>query len=281
MKKIISLVCFFTFFSGIFVNIFILILTFRFRFFAGFIFDFYLNFLEEFFTKDGIKIDYIVTNIENLNIFEEALSIFFFGLTLLGSTLLFIIFFLRTIFYFPFYFILICFFFLVFFGNYLFEFKHFKFFFDDVPSQCLVADMELTLNLIVDLSKSFVIILFILIPLVFYPFFFFFRFLILFIYIYTEKELFVFYNNEYFGNTDFIQDIKNSVEFDFFETTLNLINFKLLNNNNFFTSYLYNLNSSLFSQLIVSFFFFNYISCYIYFFYKYFVKRKKWDSNPR
>lgn len=281
MKKIISLVCFFTFFSGIFVNIFILILTFRFRFFAGFIFDFYLNFLEEFFTKDGIKIDYIITNIENLNLFEEALSIFFFGLTLLGSTLLFILFFFRTIFYFSFYFIYFFFFFLIVLGNYLFGFKHFKFFFDDVPSQCLVADMELTLNLIVDLSKSFVIILFILIPLIFYPFFFFFRFFILFIYIYTEKELFVFYNNEYFGNENMIENFKDSVEFYFFETTLNLINFKSLNSYTFFNLNFYNLNTSLFSQLIISFFFFYYISCYIYIFFKYFVKRKKWDSNPR
>lgn len=282
MKKLVSLVCFVTFFSGIFINIYLLILTFRFRFFAGFIFDFYLNFIEEFFTKQGIKVDYIITNIENLNLFEEALSVFFFGLTILGSTLCFFLFFLRTTFYFSFIFIFLSFIFLIIVGNILFEFKHFKFFFDDIPSQCLVSDMELTLNLIVDLSKSFVIMLFLLIPLIFYPFFFFFRFFILFLYIYTEKELFVFYNNEDFGKESLIEYITdNSLDYCFYETNLNLIHFKSLNNETFYSLYLYNFNYSLFSQLIISFFFFNYISCYIYFFFFSLILRKKWDSNPR
>ena len=113
MKKFTYIICFFTFFSGITINLLFLILTFKFRFFAGPIFEFYLNFIDTFIPKQGIKVDYIITNIENLNLFEEALGISFFGLTLGFSCIIFFLYFLRFLFHMKFFFLV--FFYVIFF----------------------------------------------------------------------------------------------------------------------------------------------------------------------
>jgi hypothetical protein len=278
MKKFTIFICFFTFITGILINLFIFFLAFHFRFFAGPIFEFYLNFIDNFVPKQGINVDYIVTNIENLNLFEEALGISFFGLTLCFSCIFFFLAFLRNLFHINFYFLIFMYIFFFFLGFFLFGFKHFIFFYEETPSQCLVTDMNLTLNLVIDLSKYFVIILFFFTPLFFIPFFFFLRYFIFFLYFYTEKEIFIFYNNE--------PPLSNLID-NYINIKYN--NFFFLNTNSqlelFFekilTTIFFFFEKSLFYQLILTLFLFNYIFCFFFLFFKYTILRKKWDLNPR
>jgi hypothetical protein len=278
MKKSFYIICFFTFFSGIFLNFLFFLLTFKFRFFAGPIFEFYLNFIDNFLPKHGIQIDYIITNIENLNLFEEALGFSFFCLTLIISCLFFIFFFLRHLFHFKIFYIILSYFFLFFLGYFFFGFKHFFFFYEETPSQCLVTDMELTLNLVIDLSKYFVILLFFITPLFFIPFFFFLRYFILLIYFFKEKEIFNFYNNE-----PLLQNITNNNKNILFKEKIlffeNENTFLELTSENKINYVIF--TKSLFIELLFTFFFFNYLSCFIYIFFKTIILRKKWDLNPR
>lgn len=277
MKKSFNVICFFTFFSGIFINFVFFILTFKFRFFAGPFFDFYLNFLNNFLPKQGIKIDYIVTNIENLNLFEETLGFSFFFLTLLVSCLFFFFSFIRHLVHFNLFFFIFFYFLLFIIGYNIFAFEHFFIFFKETPSQCLITDMELTLNLVIDLSKYFVIVIFFFFPLFFIPLFFFFRYIVLFFYFFKEKNFLTFYNNEpLLHNFTKIESEAIKGKNFFFENTntfLELIDEHKLNYE-FFTK-------SLFIQFLFIFYIFNYISCFIYIFFKTIVIRKKWDLNPR
>lgn len=281
MKKFTFLICFFTFLTGIFINLLLILFTFKFRFFAGPVFEFYLNFIDTFLPKQGIQIDYIITNIENLNLFEEALGISFFGLTLCFSCIFFFFNFFRKLVYINYFFIIFFYTLLFFLGFFLFGFKHFLFFYEETPSQCLITDMELTLNLVIDLSKYFVIILFFFTPLFFFPFFFFLRFFIFFLYFYTEKEIFIFYNNE--------PPISNFIESNLDNNNITYKSFFFFNENlqlelifeKILTTFKFFFFSSLFSQLLITLIIFNYISCLCFFFFKFIILRKKWDLNPR
>jgi hypothetical protein len=276
MKNLISIISFSTFATGILVNLLCVFFTFHYRFFAGLIFEYYLNFIDNFVPKQGIKTDYIITNIENLNIFEEALGISFFGFTLLFSCIFFFFFFLRNLVYTNIYYVFYLYIFFFFLGYIFFRFDHFLFFYEETPSQCLVADMELTLNLVIDLSKYFVIILFFFSPLFIIPFFYFFRFIVFFVYFYTEKDIFVFYNNEPPIKEEMDLIKKSSFDYLFYEKTSGILEMIIKLESEQFL-----LTNTIYNKLLFNLILFNYISCIFVEFYKKIILRKKWDSNPR